>query len=336
MYSHIDDLPDEERDSSRVAPLNSDLSNNSDFDLVAYVKNSPIAFGQVLSLLITGTGICSTLLVYNGAKFPAFQSLLNYLLLSLYFFRFGYTGTLNWYFYLGCAFVDVEANFLVVLAYQYTSIAHVMLIDCFSIPCAMFLSHYFFQTDYSFAHVVGVFICLLGIACIVVTDIHPESDAKISHNDALVGDVLCLIGATLYAISNVCQQYAVKIHSRFEYLGLLGIMSLPISAIQVSILEIPSITRTNWSNPSIILLLIGFTTCLFTMYTSTTSFLQKRDVALLNLSLLTSDVYSVLFACLAFGFELSILYLAAFLFIITGIMIYSASPSVSFQIVPVV
>lgn len=41
------------------------------------------------------------------------------------------------------ALADVEGNFLVVSAYQYTSIASVMLLDCFAIPVVMLLSALF-------------------------------------------------------------------------------------------------------------------------------------------------------------------------------------------------
>jgi solute carrier family 35, member F1/2 len=34
----------------------------------------------------------------------------------------------------------------VVLAYRYTSITSVMLLDCFAIPCAMLLSHLVFRS----------------------------------------------------------------------------------------------------------------------------------------------------------------------------------------------
>lgn len=41
------------------------------------------------------------------------------------------------------ALADVEGNFLVVCAYQYTSISSAMLLDCFTIPVVMLLSALF-------------------------------------------------------------------------------------------------------------------------------------------------------------------------------------------------
>ena len=49
------------------------------------------------------------------------------------------------YMYLLAAVLDCEANFLVLEAYNYTSITSVMLLDCFTIPCAMVLSAIFLK-----------------------------------------------------------------------------------------------------------------------------------------------------------------------------------------------
>lgn len=43
-----------------------------------------LALGQLLSLLITGTGVTSSLLAGYGVNMPSTQSLINYALLSLY------------------------------------------------------------------------------------------------------------------------------------------------------------------------------------------------------------------------------------------------------------
>lgn len=49
----------------------------------------------------------------------------------------------------------------------------------------------------------------------------------------LLGDCLVLISATLYAVSNVCQEYTVKNLSRVEFLGMVGLFGTIISTIQM-------------------------------------------------------------------------------------------------------
>jgi hypothetical protein len=51
----------------------------------------------------------------------------------------------QWWQYLLLAGLDVEANYLAVLAYQYTSLSSAMLLDCISIPCVMVLGHFLLQ-----------------------------------------------------------------------------------------------------------------------------------------------------------------------------------------------
>ena len=49
----------------------------------------------------------------------------------------------------------------------------------------------------------------------------------------LLGDLFCLIGSFLYAVSNVAQEFLVKNHTVTEYLGLLGMFGSIVSAAQL-------------------------------------------------------------------------------------------------------
>ena len=91
-----------------------------------------LLLGQALSVLISGTGISSSLLAANNVNLSSTQSFLNYFLLFVAFFApwlyrvrwLGCRAVLRdrWFVYICLAVCDVEANFLVVLAYQYTSV----------------------------------------------------------------------------------------------------------------------------------------------------------------------------------------------------------------------
>lgn len=74
------------------------------------------------------------------------------------------------WFYLLLAAADVEANYLVVKAYKYTTITSVMLLDCFSIPCVMVLSFLFLKTRFRLVHYLGVVLCLAGLGTLIATD----------------------------------------------------------------------------------------------------------------------------------------------------------------------
>jgi solute carrier family 35 protein F1/2 len=137
-----------------------------------------------------------------------------------------------------------------VLAYQYTTITSVMLLDCFTIPCVMALSYFLLGHRYTLLHCVGVVLCISGIgvlvfsdfyegdgckhtptgtrACAVFADAVQASEAK----NALLGDLICLAASVLYAVSNVFQEKFVKQYNREEYLGMLGLWGFLINGIQ--------------------------------------------------------------------------------------------------------
>lgn len=78
-----------------------------------------LVLGQVLSIIITGTGVLSQLLASRyDVNVPTAQSTLNYTLLAIVYgiihFRkasFWETVKQKWFIYFPLAFVDVEANY---------------------------------------------------------------------------------------------------------------------------------------------------------------------------------------------------------------------------------
>lgn len=94
-----------------------------------------MVYRQVLALCITGTNTFSTLLVMKGTSIPAFQTLFNYILLTLIYttytiYRYGFKKYFNillvdgWK-YVILSFLDVEGNYFTVLAYRYTNLLSV-------------------------------------------------------------------------------------------------------------------------------------------------------------------------------------------------------------------
>uniref|UniRef100_A0A667XUB3 Solute carrier family 35 member F2 n=1 Tax=Myripristis murdjan TaxID=586833 RepID=A0A667XUB3_9TELE len=203
-----------------------------------------VAMGQGLAGLICGTAITSQ---YLAADFhvntPMLQSFLNYALLCVTYtsMLLCRTGDANifqilrsrgWK-YLLLGLVDVEANYAVVKAYQYTTLTSIQLLDCFVIPVLMILSWCVLKTRYRPVHYVAVCICLLGVGAMVGADLLAGRDQG-STSNILLGDGLVLVSATLYAVSNVCQEYTVKNLSRVEFLGMVGLFGTIISTIQMS------------------------------------------------------------------------------------------------------
>lgn len=271
------------------------------------------------------------MLARGGVDIPSTQSFFNYLLLSLFVFPLirqqgfeGFKATIKdkWWIYIFLAACDVEANYIVVLAYQFTTLSSVMLLDCFSIPCVMVLGKIFLKHHFKLWQIVGVVLCVLGVLALVLSDWLQGSFGGGSASNPVLGDVLCLAGAFLYAVSNTGQESQVKERSKIEYLALLGLFATPISAAQSAILEHNNWLQTNWS-PLNIGMLIVFSLCLLGTYCLVPIMLEKAGATYLNLSLLSSDVFAIVAGIFLFNYIPSLLYILAAALIIIGLIVFN-------------
>ncbi|PWA72356.1 hypothetical protein CTI12_AA271380 [Artemisia annua] len=214
-----------------------------------------LVLGQILSLLITSTGFSSSELARRGINAPTSQSLANYVLLAIVYggilIHRGSGLKARWYYYLLLGVVDVEANYLVVKAYQYTSITSIMLLDCWAIPSVIVLTWLFLKTRYRFQKIAGVVICVAGLVLVIFSDVH-AADRSQSGSSPIKGDFLVLAGATLYAVSNVSEEFFVKTADRIELMAMLGLFGAIISGIQIAILEREELRSIHWSSGSVI------------------------------------------------------------------------------------
>ena len=348
--------------------------------------------GQVLSLLVTGSGVFSQLLAGRSTNIPTTQSAANYFLLSFFLFPQisqwwrarkeaqrtvglaawdGARGSdeaaergipaplpsssivdsssdsdpaataaasalslsslppllrVSWWKYLLLAFCDVEGNYLLVKAYQYTSITSVQLLDCFTIPVVMILSRILLRTTYNAKHLLGAFICLVGLTMLILSDMlshRNDGEGAPQDSNKLFGDCLVLAGCVCYGVSNLSQEVLVKSFDRREFLGMLGLCGTFISAVQIAVVERDALAAVPWTDPVVVAYLGGYSACLFSLYVLTPLLLQSSSALFLNLSLLTSDFWSILFAVVLFKASLHPLYFGAFGIIIAGLLLYN-------------
>jgi solute carrier family 35 protein F1/2 len=208
-----------------------------------------LGLGQILSLLCTSNAFTSSELARKGINAPTSQTFLSYTLLAVV-----YGGIMlyrrptikgKWYHYFLLALVDVEGNFLVVKANQYTSITSIMLLDCWAIPCVLVLTWMFLKTKYRLMKISGVFICIAGVVMVLFSDVHAGSRA--GGSNPVKGDFLVLAGATLYAVSNTTEEFLVKNADTVELMTFMGLFGAIISAIQVAIFEQGELKAIHWS-----------------------------------------------------------------------------------------
>ncbi|XP_019430834.1 PREDICTED: solute carrier family 35 member F1-like [Lupinus angustifolius] len=283
-----------------------------------------VALGQFLSLLITSTGFSSSQLAKKGINAQTSQSFLNYVLLAV-----AYGSILiyrrkplkaKWYYYLLLGIIDVEANFLVVKSYQYTSLTSVMLLDCWSIPIVMLLTWIFLKTKYRFKNITGIVVCIAGLVLVVFSDVHAGD--RSGGSNPRKGDLIVIAGSTLYAISNVSEEFLVKNADRVELMAMLGIFGSIMSAIQISILERNELESIKWTAGAGIPF-FGFAVAMFMFYSLVPVLLKTNGATMLNLSLLTSDMWSVLIRIFAYHEKVDWMYFLAFGAVVAGLLIYS-------------
>nr|XP_020499151.1 solute carrier family 35 member F2-like [Labrus bergylta] len=295
-----------------------------------------LAMGQGLAVLICGTAVTSQYLATHfHVNTPMLQSLLNYILLcatytTMLICRTGDGNILQilkrrWWKYLLLGLVDVEANYAVVKAYQYTTLTSVQLLDCFVVPVLMILSRLFLKTRYRPVHYIAVFICLLGVGAMVGADLLSGRDQG-STSNILLGDGLVLLSAALYGVSNVCQEYTVKNLSRVEFLGMVGLFSTVISTIQMVILERNEIANIQWSW-QVGLLFAAFGLCMYALYSFMPMVMKLSSATSVNLSMLTADLFSLFCGIFLFQYKFSGLYIVSLVVILIGFVTFNAVPT---------
>lgn len=219
----------------------------------------------------------------------------------------------SWYYYALLAFLDLEANYLTYLSYRDTSFTSITLLASLAIPSAMFFSRIFINRQYNVWHYCGVILCFIGFIMAVSSDIREDDqgstntmdDAEPAFPYAFRGDLLAITGAMMYGLNDTLTELSVKKFSIFEFLGMLGLFGTIFSIFQIIILEPDAFSvlfhhsktsdSSTCSSFTPILLLSWNTVSLGLYYTGASYYLLKNDAALLDVSLLTTNLYAILF-----------------------------------------
>uniref|UniRef100_A0A0D9WH34 EamA domain-containing protein n=1 Tax=Leersia perrieri TaxID=77586 RepID=A0A0D9WH34_9ORYZ len=304
-----------------------------------------LLLGQLVAFSMALSSFTSSLIATLGVDAPLTQSFFAYFLLTLVYVPIllhrRQKLKIPWYWYLALAFIDVQGNYLVVKAYQYSYITSVTLLDCWTVVWVIVLTWYALGTRYSFWQFVGAGTCVAGLGLVLLSD-SKSTEAQDASKIPLLGDALVIAGTVFFAFSNVGEEYCVKKKDRVEVVAMLGLFGLLVSIIQMYPLHKPQFTtgyiiiiyflllifeRKNldavaWS-PKMICLFAGFAVAIFMFYTITPFVLKMSGSTLFNLSLLTSDMWAVAIRVLFYHQQINWLYYIAFAVVAIGLIIYS-------------
>lgn len=294
-----------------------------------------IAIGQVLSLCITATNTFTTFLVNEGTNIPAFQTVFNYILIFLiyttvFMVREGpraYWAVLKkmWWRYFIMSFLDVEGNYFTVLAYRYTNILSAQLINFWSIVCVVIISFFLLRVRYKLFQVIGILVCCGGMGLLIGSDHLTGANGGPGLN-AVKGDLFALLGASLYGISNVFEEWLVSKAPMYQVLSFMGLFGMCINGVQAAIFDRHSFQVATWNGP-VAGYLVGYTLALALFYSLAPLILRMGSAAFFDISLLTANFWGVIIGIHVFGDKIHYLYPIAFVLIIIGLVAYFLSGS---------
>ncbi|XP_057440598.1 uncharacterized protein LOC130732602 isoform X2 [Lotus japonicus] len=261
-----------------------------------------LLLGQLVSFSLALTSLTSSLIAGFGVDAPLTQSLFTYASLALVYgsillYRH-HKPLVSWYWYLLLGFADVQGNYLVNKAFQYSSITSVTLLDCWTIPWAILFTWFFLGTRYSLWQLGGGALCVLGLCLVILSDTWVGGGGG---SIPILGDVLVIGGTVFYAISNVGEEFCVKNKDRIEVVSMIGVYGMLVTIVEVSFIELRTLESVKWSAD----ILSGAT--------------------MFNLSLLTSDLWAVVFKIFLYHHKVDWLYFLSFALVVIGLIIYSTT-----------
>ncbi|ORY66955.1 solute carrier family 35 member SLC35F1/F2/F6 [Leucosporidium creatinivorum] len=288
-----------------------------------------VLLGQLLSFSLTATSVITTELGNSGWAIPCSQSLFFYFTLNLLYtpytmYRYGFGAwarmlkTDSWKYVLLAA-IDVEANFLVIKAYGYTDLLSCMMLNAWSTPACMIFAFFLVKARYHWSQVLGALICITGLALIVVSDW--TTDKNYPANNRVLGDVLMILGATGYGLSNATEERFVRERPLYEVIGQIGFWGTLINATQGAALEHDLYLTAVWSGKTIGLL-IAYTCAMLFLYSCAPILFRLSSSPFYNLSIMTSNFYGLCFGLGLYHYAPYFLYFIAYPLIIVGLLVY--------------
>jgi solute carrier family 35 protein F1/2 len=315
-----------------------------------------LGLGQFLAFLIALTGLSAGMLAaLNDHWSPALLNVSVYFGLTVAYGLVFLRGALNRRQYvqinderlswtrldilllLALGLADLYANLLLIKAYEYTSVLSVLLLDAWTVPCVVCIGCllrmkfgerwdvYLINMKQTF----GIFLCIVGLIGLAYEDWRSsrydsgDNSGETRYPFAWFGNILVVAGATLYAVSNICQEALLKSgKDRNTILLILGIFGSLLGSLHLVIFERQNIVLMSFTAQNVLYIAL-FALSMVLFYTLVTIMLKNASSATLNLSLLGSDFYGAIFSVFVFHTTFSPLYVLFMSFILLGLILFN-------------
>lgn len=283
----------------------------------------------MIALANISSSTFSALLSNKGTSIPAFQTLWVYILLNLTYtsitiYKYGFK---KWFrlLYTDCwryfilSFLDVEGNYFMVLAYRYTSLLSAELFSFWTIIVIVVISFIFLHIRYHITQYLGVFVACGGMGLLIASDY--LRGANYPAADQLKGDLFALLASSIYAFSNMFEEYMVSKRPMYEVIGQMGFWGMFINGVQCAIFDRGSFNGAVWDG-QVGGYIVGYTIVLFIFYTLAPILLRISSATFFNISLLTMNFWGLIIGIQVFHYSVHFLYPIAFVMVVLGLFVY--------------
>lgn len=260
----------------------------------------------------------------------------------------------SWRYYALIAFLDVQANYFVILSFRYTAVVNSTILTSLSVVSVMLSSRIILKRIFKTRHFIGSILCILGASWIVSMDIRVSQDEHRSLDQGLfpsrrfIGDSYAVMASILFGLNDSLAEYTIQNSTTDEYLGMMGLFgflfsfgesllferseilqfSANLHAFTSSMLGTASsssaevVDTAAMNLPAISTIWILYMVAFYIFYVSASKFLVIADATLLSLSLQTSNVWTMMFSIFVQHVYFSPVFFVAASIIICGVWIY--------------
>lgn len=269
---------------------------------------------QICSLILSGAGtVLSFQYTISGDTVPILTLFCCYSIMFLITVWMWRPSKTPWWAWIIVGTIGVADDWTAVAAYNYTSLASAMLLVTTVIFWVAPISYFVFGRKINWIQAIAMVIAIVGVSMVLV--------AQGTEGSHLKGNLLSLLSAILYAISSVLQEKLIKDDSKRVYVSRYSLVTMLWGAILTGSVEHKLIKNFNWNYKSI-LLMLGYALLLAMFYLSVPIVLEHSNASVFNISMLTSNFYSLLIDILVFNGDKSWLYLVGFVCIPIAVFLF--------------
>ncbi|KAH0785177.1 Integral membrane protein [Histomonas meleagridis] len=272
---------------------------------------------QLTSVVLCSAGtMCTYISIKFGTTIPFLMVFITYVFLLISSCWKLPKAETSWWRFLVVAIATICGDYTGVRAYSSTSLSSALTLCTTTIFWVVPLSYFVFGRKINLKQFFAIILGVGGGALIFIADG--------TSGSRWLGNVLAIVSAICYSVATVLQEYLVHNDSFQVYLFRFSAFAAPITSVCSGIVEWKTIRDFNWNWESI-LLIIAYSILLMLYDVMAPYIMQYSDATTMNLSLLTSNFYSLAISILAFGQMASWIYLLGFFCIPVAILIFTLS-----------